>query len=120
MKDIEQILRDNVPQTPDEGQFLIETNARLREVEGIRKAVEEERRRSRISLTVVLTAGLLAGCLLTSLLMLDPFRGLASVWPTLSQALEKSGYVKEILLIPIAGCAITLGIGLMTRKDTSM
>ena len=40
MKDIEQYLRENRPETPVEGQFLIETNARLSKVEGIRRSVE--------------------------------------------------------------------------------
>ena len=42
MKDIEQFLRENVPETPDEGQFLIETNARMDSVEGIKKTVDGE------------------------------------------------------------------------------
>ena len=46
-KDIEQYLRDNAPGIPDEGQFLIETNARLRNVEGIKQTVDTERRRGR-------------------------------------------------------------------------
>ena len=48
MKDLEQFLRDNAPETPEEGQFLLETNARLDAVEGIKKTVDGERRRGRI------------------------------------------------------------------------
>ena len=63
MKDIEQYLRDNAPETPSEGQFLIETNARLNAVEGIKKTVDGERRNGRIALIVALAAGLVLGCL---------------------------------------------------------
>ena len=45
MKDIEQILREGKPELPDEGAFLIETNARLSKVEGIKQEVDGERRR---------------------------------------------------------------------------
>ena len=69
MKDIEQYLRDNAPETPAEGQFLIETNARLNAVEGIKKTVDGERRRGRIALIVALAAGLVLGCLITLLVL---------------------------------------------------
>ena len=45
MMDIEQYLRDNKPEMPEEGQFLVETNARLRNVEGVKKCVDEDLRR---------------------------------------------------------------------------
>ena len=54
MKDIEQYLRENAPETPEEGQFMIETNARLNAVEGIKATVDGERRRGRIALIVAL------------------------------------------------------------------
>ena len=50
MKDLEQFLRDNAPETPEEGQFLLETNARLNAVEGIKKTVDGERHRGRVAL----------------------------------------------------------------------
>ena len=49
MKDIEQFLRENAPDTPAEGQFMIETNARLNAVEGIKKEVDGARHRGRIA-----------------------------------------------------------------------
>ena len=45
MKDLDRFLRENAPETPEEGQFLIETNARLDSVEGIKKTVDGENRR---------------------------------------------------------------------------
>ena len=99
MKDIEQYLRDNAPETPAEGQFLIETNARLNAVEGIKKTVDGERRRGRIALIVALAAGLMLGCLITLLVLLE--------------ALQDR---KEFLYGAIALLAVTLGVVSLTRK----
>ena len=103
MKDIEQFLRENVPETPDEGQFLIETNARMDSVEGIKKTVDGEYRRWRKALVILLTL-------------------LAVFWPvqtdnsSLSKTVEALKGGKEILMGFVACCAIGLGIMSMTKK----
>ena len=63
--DIEQYLRDNKPEMPEEGQFLVETNARLCNVEGVKKCVDEDRHRGRMALIIALAVGLGLGCLTT-------------------------------------------------------
>ena len=113
MKDIEQFLRDNAPETPDEGQFLIETNARLDSVEGIKKTVDGERRRWRKALVIALAIGLVLGCLLTVLVILYPVQADSSSFAKTLEAL-KGG--KEILMGFIACCAIGLGVMSMTKK----
>ena len=113
MKDIEQFLRENAPETPDEGQFLIETNARLDSVEGIKKTVDGEHRRWRKALVVTLAIGLVLGCLLTVLVIFYPVQADSSSFAKTLEAL-KGG--KEILMGFIACCAIGLGVLSMTKK----
>ena len=104
MKDFEQFLRDNAPETPEEGQFLLETNARLNAVEGIKKTVDGERRRGRIALTVALVAGLVIGSGVTLFLMLCPAKFLP---------LQES---KEVFWGLIAVCSVALGIRFLKKK----
>ena len=120
MKDIEQFLRDNKPETPEEGQFLIETNARLSAVEGIKKTVDGERRRWRTALVVALLAGLVSGILLMAFITLYPVKPLhvdGSILEKAALALEGR---KEILIGIIAVCALALGTVFMTRKKEAI
>ena len=120
MKDIEQYLRENAPQTPEEDQFLIETNARLDAVEGIKKTVDGERRRWRITLIVTLATGLALGCLVTLLALfypIQPSQASASAW---TKALEAIQGQKEILMGFVAVCAVALGILSLTKKREAL
>ncbi|NLZ20031.1 MAG: hypothetical protein GXY24_07205 [Bacteroidales bacterium] len=119
MKDIEQFLRENAPETPAEGQFLIETNARLNAVEGIKKEVDGVRRRGRIALIVALAAGLALGCLITLLVLLHPAQP-ATDGTALTKALEALQDKKEILFGAIACLAIALGVVSVTRKRETL
>lgn len=127
MKDIEQILRENKPQTPAEGQFMIETNARLNNVEGIRQTVEAERRRGRVALLAALVAGLVIGCLVTLFAMLYPIH-LPALNDTLlpgdggflARAAEYLRDYRAILFAAIASCAIALGLVLTFRKREAL
>ena len=114
MKDIEQYLRDNAPETPAEGQFLIETNARLNAVEGIKKTVDGERRRGRIALIVALAAGLVRGCLITLLVLFYPIQPADST--ALTKALEALQGKKEVLYGAVALLAVALGVVSLTKK----
>ena len=113
MKDIEQFLRENAPETPEEGQFLIETNARLDAVEGIKKTVDGERRHWRKALVIALAAGLVLGSLLTLVAVFYPVRTDGSAF---SKAMETLDHGKPFLMGFIACCAIALGILSMTKK----
>ena len=115
MKDIEQYLRENAPETPEEGQFMIETNARLNAVEGIKKSVDGEHRRGRVALILALAAGLVLGCLVTLLVLFYPVQPMVdtTVFTKVIDALQDK---KEILFGLIAACAIALGIVSVTRK----
>ena len=116
MKDLEKFLRDNAPETPDEGQFMIETNAKLDAVEGIKKTVDGERRRWRIGLIAALVAGLVFGCLATLLIMFYPVQTTQSGISAFGKAIEAMQGWKEVFMGFIACCAITLGVLLMTKE----
>ena len=120
MKDIEEYLRENAPLAPDEGQFLIETNARLDTVEGIKKTVDGERRHWRTVLAVTLAAGLALGCLVTLLVLFYPVQPAQtgeSVWMKAVEAVQDR---KEILMGFVAVCAVALGVLSLTRKREAL
>lgn len=116
MKDIEQYLRDNAPETPSEGQFLIETNARLNAVEGIKKTVDSERRNGRIALIAALAAGLVLGCLLTLLVIFHPAQP-ATDSSAFTRALESLQDKREFLFGGIALLAVALAIVSLRKKE---
>ena len=119
MKDIEQYLRENAPETPDEGQFMIETNARLNAVEGIKKTVDGEHRHWRRVLLITLVAGLVLGCLLTLLVIFHPIQPAADT-TAFTKAIEALQDKKEILFGFIAVCAIVLGVVSVTRRKEAL
>lgn len=113
MKDIEQFLRDNAPGTPDEGQFMIETSARLNAVEGIKKTVDGENRRWRLTLIIALLAGLLLGCFVTALVLFYPVKIDGSA---IGKAINSLQEWKPVLFGFIAACAVALGLLSLNRK----
>lgn len=116
MKDIEQFLRENAPETPEEGQFMIETNARLNAVEGIKKTVDGERRNGRIALIVALAAGLVLGCVITLLVLLMPAQPAADS-TAFSKALEALQDKQEFLFGGVALLAVALGVVSLRKKE---
>ena len=120
MKDIDQFLRENAPETPDEGQVLIETNARLDSVEGIKKTVDGENRRWRVALIIALAAGLVLGCIMTLLVMFYPVQPARADVSVVARAVESLRDYKEVLMGGIACCAIALGLLFMTRKREAL
>ena len=118
MKDLEQFLRDNKPEIPDEGQFMIEMNARLNQVEGIKQTVDGENRRWRVALIIALVAGLVLGCAVTALVLLYPVQPVQLDDSVLTKAIQSLQGKKEILFGFIALCAVALGIvSLMKRRE---
>ena len=120
MMDIEQYLRDNKPELPEEGQFLIETNARLSNVEGVKKCVDEDRHRGRIALSIALGAGLVLGCLATLLVVSYPLPSIELDSTALAKVVAGHQAWKAFLIALIAGCAIALGVVFMSRKKEAL
>ena len=107
MKDLEKYLRENAPETPAEGQFLLETSARLSRVEGIKKTVDGEHRRARVAVMAALGVGLVLGCALTALVLLYPPQLDKSALDQFVLALQAR---REYLFGFIALCAVSLGL----------
>ena len=116
MMDIEQYLRDNKPEMPEEGQFLVETNARLRNVEGVKKCVDEDLRRIRMALIIALAVGLGLGCLATLLIVFYPMPSIEVGQSAIARIMAGLKEWKDFLIVLVAGCAIALGVVFLTRK----
>lgn len=58
---IEEFLRSNKPQLKDDPTFLLETNRRLKQVEGIKTEVDRQRTHGRMALIVALLLGIVIG-----------------------------------------------------------
>lgn len=110
MKDIEKYLRDHAPQAPDEGQFLIEINARLNAVEGIKLAVDGAHRRWRTAVVVSLVTGLVLGCVVTALLLVYPPQPLQTEFSFLTKAFQVLQLRKEIVFGFIALGSVAFGL----------
>ena len=109
-KDIESILRDSRPQVRDNPAFLLEVQQKMRAVEGIKNEVDMQRRYGRTALILALVSGLIVGALAMSLAYLYPIDTSAISEGVLSDIRVFLESYKWYLLLPIAGCAISLGV----------
>ena len=116
MIDIEQYLRDNKPQMPEEGQFLVETNARLCNVEGVKKCVDEDWSRGRMALIIALAVGLCLGCLATLVVLYCPLPSIEVGHTVIARIMAGLKELKEYLIVLVAGCAIALGVVFINRE----
>lgn len=120
MMDIEQYLRDNKPEMPEEGQFLVETNARLCNVEGVKKCVDEDRHRGRMALIIALAVGLGLGCLATLLVVFCPLQSIEVGQSAIAMIMAGLKEWKEFMIALVAVCAIALGVVFMARKKEAI
>ena len=70
---IEDFLRNNKPQVKDDPTFLLETNRRLKTVEGIKAEVDRQRSHGRILLIITLVIGIVIGAAATFIGYICPF-----------------------------------------------
>ena len=101
---------------PEEGQFLVETNARLCNVEGVKKCVDEDRSHGRMALIIGVAVGLCLGCLVTLLVLYCPLPSIGAGQKVFARMITGLKEVKEYLIALVAGCAIALGMVFITRK----
>ena len=109
-KDIESILRDSRPQVQDNPAFLLEVQQKMRAVEGIKNEVDRQRRYGRNALILTLVSGLLLGAVAMSFAYLYPIDTTAISEDILSDIRIFLESYRQYLILPIAGCAISLGI----------
>ena len=109
-KDIESILRDSRPQVRDNPAFLLEVQQKMRAVDGIKNEVDMQRRYGRTALILALVSGLIVGALAMSLAYIYPIDTTAISDGVLSDIRVFLESYKWYLLLPIAGCAISLGV----------
>ncbi len=117
MTNLEQYLRDHKPELPEEGTFLVETNARLNQVEGIKRCVDADRRRGRLALIIALSAGIVMGGVAVLLTVLYPIPDMevhAAVFDKILAVLQKW---HALFIVLIAGCTIALGVVFISRKQ---
>ncbi len=118
--DIESLLRDSRPQLQDNPTFLLEVQQKMRAVEGIKNEVDRQRRYGRCALILTLFFGLILGAVAISLVYLYPIDTTASSNSILYAIRLFLDSYKHYLLLPIAGCAIALGIIMGRQKDPLM
>lgn len=115
--DIESFLRDNKPQIKDNPAFLLEVQQNMRAVEGIKAEVDRQKNHGRVALVCALAIGLLTGALAMLLVYLYPIDTETVSNGIISDIRMFIQQWKQYLMIPIAGCAIALGIIFGTRRQ---
>ena len=112
MKEIEDFLRENRPITKDDPTFILETQRRMEQVEGIKEEVDRQRRHGRVALILALAAGLALGVFATVIAFLYPLDvESASEGIVQSVRLFLQSY-RQYLLMPVAlGTRIFLMLG---------
>ena len=70
---IEEFLRGHKPQVKDDPTFLLETQRRMKQVEGIKAEVDRQRSHSRVTLIVTLIIGIVVGVVATFIGYICPF-----------------------------------------------
>ena len=108
--EIEELLRNNKPQVPDHPAFLLELRQKMRAVEGIKAEVDRQRKYSRLALIGTFAAVLLLSCAVMLAACLIPP---VSDWfdeEIIGSLRDFLQTWKPYLPLPIAGCAIALGL----------
>lgn len=115
---IEEFLRENRPVIKDDPTFLLETNRRLKTVEGIKAEVDRQRVQGRMTLIVTLVIGIMIGALAVFIGYMHPFDLDQMKTGFLYNALVFIEAWKQYLIIPVALLSVTLSIVLSLRKNT--
>ena len=115
--DIESFLRENRPQVTEKPTFLLEVQQKMRAVDGIKAEVDRQRRIGRAALIAAMVGGIVLGGFAMAVAYMYPVdteaigTGLASGIRTFLET------YRNYLPLPIAFCAITLGVVLGRRRE---
>ncbi len=118
-RDIESFLRENKPRVKDNPTFMLEVQQKMRAVDGIKTEVDRQRRYGRIALVAALVAGTVAGALAVAVAYLYPIDHQSVAEGIFSGIRIFLEPWKQYLIIPIAACAISLGLVSGIRKSDS-
>jgi len=113
---IEDFLRDNRPIVKDDPTFLMETNRRLKTVEGIKAEVDRQRVQGRMALIVTLVIGIVIGAFAVLIGYMHPFDLNQMNEGFLYNALVFMETWKQYLIIPVALLSVTLSLVLSLRR----
>ena len=118
--DIDSFLRENRPQLKENPMFLMEVQQKMQAVDGIKAEVDRQRKYGRMAIVGALVLGLVAGAAVMAfayLYPIDPQIVADGLFSTIMRAVEPW---KHFLMIPIAVCAIALGLLMGTKRQNSM
>lgn len=118
MKDnnIELYLKENKPPKPEDENFLIEMNAKLDAVEGIKTEVDSQRRMGRAVLVLTLFIGLAVGLFVAAFIILHPVKPSNLGQEFFKRILDFIYEWKTYIIFPIAITAIILPLVLFKGK----
>jgi len=116
---IEEFLRNNRPEVNDDPTFLLETQRRMRAVEGIKGEVDRQRHSGRLALILALAIGLAVGVFATAIAFLNPIDVTSVGDGVLDSVRVFLNTWKQYLLIPVAGCIVALTLLLTRSKDAA-
>ena len=119
MKEIEDFLRENKPVVKNDPTFILETQRRLDQVEGIKAEVDRQRCHGRLALIIALVVGLLVGIFATAIAFLYPVDAETVGKGVLDSIRLFLTTWKQYLLLPVALLAIALSYVLMSGKRGS-
>ena len=116
MKPIDEFLRQHRPQVQDDPAFLLKVQQKMRAVEDIKAEVDRQRKTGRWAIAAALVFGLLLGTLATLAAYCLP--QVLADGPGEDFIAQLRSFLQTwriILPLPVAACAITLGL-LATRR----
>jgi len=117
---IEKFLRENKPVVKDDPTFLLETNRRLKSVEGIKTEVDRQRANGRMALVVALAIGIMLGATAMFIGYLYPVNPEQMKAGFLFNAIALIESWKQYLIVPVAILSLTLTFVLTSARKKAL
>ena len=115
---IEDFLRSNKPQVKDDPTFLLETQRRMKQVEGIKAEVDRQRSHGRVTLIVTFIIGIVIGVMATFIGYICPFNMDTKTGAMASVILFLTTW-KQYFFILAAALSVSLAFLLSMRRKTN-